>query len=184
MLMRPFGGINSTPRDMARFVRLFLNDGYADDRRLVHPQSISRMEVPLTSLAARNGLLYGYGLGNNQKFRKGVLFNGHGGDADGYLSQVGYNRDTGMGYFVVINAFRHRALSEMRREIETWIIRDLEVPRPLPPAKLSDWRPAALCRRLRPGGLALCLDHARGSGRTSPAGHAGERRPLFADRHA
>ena len=138
MLMRPFGGINSTPRDMARFVRLFLNDGYADDRRLVHPQSISRMEVPLTSLTARNGLLYGYGLGNNQKFRKGVLFNGHGGDADGYLSQVGYNRDTGMGYFVVINAFRHRALSEMRREIETWIIRDLEVPRPAPPARLSD----------------------------------------------
>ena len=85
MLMRPFGGINSTPRDMASFVRLLLNDGFADDRRLVHPQSISRMEVPLTSLAARNGLLYGYGLGNNQKFRKGVLFNGHGGDADGYL---------------------------------------------------------------------------------------------------
>ena len=138
MLMRPFGGINSTPRDMAQFVRLLLNDGFADDQRLVHPQSIARMEVPQTSLAARNGLLYGYGLGNSQKFRKGVLFNGHGGDADGYLAQVGYNRDTGMGYFIVINAFRHRALSEMRREIETWIIRDLPVPPPSPPAKLSD----------------------------------------------
>ena len=43
-----------------------------------------------------------------------------------------------MGYFIVINAFRHRALSEMRREIETWIIRDLEVLRPTPAAKLSD----------------------------------------------
>ncbi len=138
MLMRPFGGINSTPRDMASFVRLLLNDGYVDDRRLVRPQSISRMEVPLTSLAARNGLLYGYGLGNNQKFRKGVLFNGHGGDADGYLSQLGYSRDTGMGYFIVINAFRHRALSDMRREIETWIIRDLAVPPPRPAARPSD----------------------------------------------
>jgi CubicO group peptidase (beta-lactamase class C family) len=138
MLMRPFGGINSTPRDMASFVRLFLNDGFTEDQRLVYPQSIARMEVPRTSLAARSGLLYGYGLGNNQKFRKGVLFNGHGGDADGYLSQLGYNRDTGMGYFITINAFRHRALSEMRREIETWIIRDLDVPRPPPAAKLSD----------------------------------------------
>ena len=138
MLMRPFGGINSTPRDMAGFVRLLLNDGFSDDRRLVHPQSISRMEVPLTSLAARSGLLYGYGLGNNQKFRKGVLFNGHGGDADGYLSQLGYNRDTGMGYFIVISAFRHRALSEMRREIESWIIRDLDVPPPPPAARLSE----------------------------------------------
>jgi Beta-lactamase len=138
MLMRPFGGINSTPRDMASFVRLLLNDGFTEDQRLVYLQSIARMEVPRTSLAARSGLLYGYGLGNNQKFRKGVLFNGHGGDADGYLSQVGYNRDTGMGYFVAINAFRHRALSEMRREIETWIIRDLDVPRPPPAAKLSE----------------------------------------------
>jgi CubicO group peptidase (beta-lactamase class C family) len=138
MLMRPFGGINSTPRDMASFVRLLLNDGYIDDRRLLHPQSISRMEVPLTSLAARNGLLYGYGLGNNQKLRKGALFNGHGGDGDGYLSQLGYNRDTGMGYFITINAFRHRALSEMRREIETWIIRDVGVPPPPPAAKLSE----------------------------------------------
>jgi hypothetical protein len=138
MLMRPFGGINSTPRDMASFVRLLLNDGFMDDRRLVHPESIARMEVPVTSLAARGGLLYGYGLGNNQKFRKGVLFNGHGGDGDGYLSQLGYNRDTGMGYFIAINAFRHRALSEMRREVETWIIRHLDVPPPPPAAKLTD----------------------------------------------
>jgi CubicO group peptidase (beta-lactamase class C family) len=138
MLMRPFGGINSTAADMASFVRLLLNDGFSDDRRLAYPRSISRMEVPLTSLAARSGLLYGYGLGNNQKFRKGVLFNGHGGDADGYLSQLGYNRDTGMGYFIVINAFRHRALSEMRRKIESWIIDGLDVPRPPPSAKLSE----------------------------------------------
>jgi CubicO group peptidase (beta-lactamase class C family) len=138
MLLRPFGGINSTPRDMASFVRFLLNEGQVTEQSLVRPESIARMEVPLTSLAARSGLLYGYGLGNNQKFRKGVLFNGHGGDGDGYLSQLGYNGDTGMGYFVVINAFRHRALSEIRREIESWIIRDLDVPSPPAPAKVSD----------------------------------------------
>jgi hypothetical protein len=123
---------------MACFVRLLLNDGGVESRRLVHPESISRMEVPRTSLAARNNLLYGYGLGNNQKFRKGVLFNGHGGDADGYLSQLGYNRDTGMGYFIVISAFRHRALSEMRREIESWIIRGLGLPHPIAVVKPDD----------------------------------------------
>ena len=138
MLLRPFGGVNSTPRDMANFVRFLLNEGAVGEQRLVRPESIARMEVPLTSLAARSGLLFGYGLGSNQKFRKGVLFNGHGGDGDGYLSQLGYNRDTGAGYFVVINAFRHRALNEIRREIESWIIRDLRVPSPPPPAKLSN----------------------------------------------
>jgi CubicO group peptidase (beta-lactamase class C family) len=138
LLLRPFGGINSTPRDMASFVRFLLNEGRVAEQSLVRPESIARMEVPLTSLAARSGLLYGYGLGNNQKFRKGVLFNGHGGDGDGYLSQLGYNRDTGMGYFVAINAFRHRALSEIRREVESWIIRDLDVPPPPAAARVSD----------------------------------------------
>jgi CubicO group peptidase (beta-lactamase class C family) len=138
MLMRPFGGINSTPRDMANFVRFLLSEGQVGDRRLVRPESIARMEVPLTSLAARSGLLYGYGLGNDQKFRKGVLFNGHAGDGDGYLSQVGYNQDTGLGYFITINALRLRAMSVMRREIESWIIRDLDVPHPPPAVRLKD----------------------------------------------
>lgn len=138
MLLRPSSGINSTPRDMAAFVRFMLNEGAVGDRRLLHPESIARMEVPLTSLAARSGLLYGYGLGNNQKFRKGVLFNGHGGDAHGHLVQVGYNHDTEMGYFVSINVSRHRALSTIRREIEKWIIRDLKVPAPPAAARVPD----------------------------------------------
>jgi hypothetical protein len=38
----------------------------------------------------------------------------------------------------VINAFRHRALSEMRRAIESWISDGLEVPRPPPAARLNE----------------------------------------------
>ena len=136
MILRPSGGINSTPRDMAAFVQMLLNLGQYRDKRLVRPESVARMEVPLTSLAARSGLLFGYGLGNNQKFYKGVLFNGHGGDGDGYLSQLGYSHDAGIGYFVVINALRPAALAAIRREIESWIIRDLEVPAPPLPARV------------------------------------------------
>jgi CubicO group peptidase (beta-lactamase class C family) len=138
MIMRPFGGINSTPRDMAAFVRLMLGAGAYGDARLISPESAARMEVPLTSLAARSGLLFGYGLGNNQKFRKGVLFNGHGGDGDGYLSQYGYNHDTGLGYFVSINALRPKAMGVIRRAIEAWIIEGLDVPSPPPPAKVAE----------------------------------------------
>jgi len=138
VIMRPFGGINSTPRDMAAFVQLMLNEGTYGETRLLNPESVARMEVPLTSLAARSGLLFGYGLGNNQKFRKGVLFNGHGGDGDGYLSQYGYNHDTGLGYFVTINTFRPKAMGVIRRAIEAWIIQGLDVPRPPPPAKAAE----------------------------------------------
>ena len=49
---------------------------------------------------------YGYGLGNYHSIHAGFVFHGHGGDADGYLSNYGYNLDTGLVYFIVINAFR------------------------------------------------------------------------------
>jgi hypothetical protein len=46
---------------------------------------------------------------------------GHGGDADGYLSHFGYSRDSGRGYFVVINIFRHPPLREMRAALDDWV---------------------------------------------------------------
>jgi CubicO group peptidase (beta-lactamase class C family) len=123
MLYRPFGGINATARDMAPFVQLLLNDGVHGGERLLSAASIRRMETPRTSLAARNGLAFGYGLGIYQSYRDGVLFYTHGGDGDGYLSRFGYSRDAEMGYFVSINAFRGRALRAMQAEIERYIAR-------------------------------------------------------------
>jgi CubicO group peptidase (beta-lactamase class C family) len=129
MLYRPFGGINATPRDMGAFVQLLLNEGVHGSQRLLGAASIRRMETPRTSLAARNGLSFGYGLGVYQAYRDGVLFYTHGGDGDGYLSRFGYNREAGLGYFVSINAFRGRALRAMQTEIERYIARQV---RPLP----------------------------------------------------
>lgn len=122
MLYRPFGAINTTPRDMAAFLRLWLNDGELNGERIVSPESIRRAEVPRTTLAARAGLTYGYGFGNYQWYRDGVLFHGHGGDGDGYLAHFGYTRDTGLGYFVVINAFKHAALRDARAVLEKFIV--------------------------------------------------------------
>jgi CubicO group peptidase (beta-lactamase class C family) len=123
MLYRPFGGINATARDMGPFVQLLLNDGVHEGKRILSSTSIRRLETPRTSLAARNGLTFGYGLGVYQSYRDGVLFHTHGGDGDGYLSRFGYSRAAGMGYFVSINAFRGRALRAMQAEIERYIAR-------------------------------------------------------------
>jgi CubicO group peptidase (beta-lactamase class C family) len=136
MILRPFGGLNSTPRDMAAFVRLFLNRGRHGDQQVLPAEAIARMETPHTSLAARSGLRFGYGLGINQTYRRGALFFGHGGDGDGYLAQFGYSREAGLGYFVVINAFQHGALRAMRAEIERFIVRSLPRAQPAPPAPL------------------------------------------------
>jgi hypothetical protein len=102
-----------------------LNRGRHRGHQVLPAESVERMETPRTSLAARSGLTFGYGLGVTQSYRRGVLFHGHGGDGDGYLAHFGYSRESGLGYFVVINAFNHDALRAMRAEVERAIVRTL-----------------------------------------------------------
>lgn len=128
ILYRPAGAINASAREMAGFVRMLLDRGRAGDRPLLAEDSIARLETPATSLAARSGLAFGYGLGVYAHYRRGLLFQGHGGDGDGYHSYFAYNRDTGLGYFVVINVDRRGALRRMAALIENWIATG--VPRP------------------------------------------------------
>ena len=142
MLFRAFGAINSTPHDMASFVKVMLGSGEVHGRRLLPAASIARMEQPTTTLAARAGLTFGYGLGLYSWYRRGHLFHGHGGDGDGYLAHFGYNRAADMGYFVVITRFNHPPLEAMRNRIEDFIIAGRE-PRAVPQVALS---PAAVER--------------------------------------
>jgi CubicO group peptidase (beta-lactamase class C family) len=136
MIFRPFGGLNSTARDMGALVQLLLNRGRHGGRQVLSAEALERMETPRTSLAARNGLTFGYGLGVNQSYWRGVLFYGHAGDGDGYLARFGYNRESGLGYFVVINAFDHDALRALRAEVEGAIVRTLPPRDPAPAAQV------------------------------------------------
>lgn len=126
MLFRAFGAINLEPGDMAPFLRMLLNYGEHNGRQLINPEWIKRMERSMTTLAARDGLAYGYGLGNYTWLRHGHLFHGHGGDGDGYLARYGYNREANKAYFVVINVFRHRDITAMRHLLEDYIVQSLE----------------------------------------------------------
>lgn len=127
MLYRSFGAINMRVSDMTIFLRMLINNGKLNNEHSIFTaKSIRRMETPTTSLAARNGLTYGYGLGNYQWLHNGVLFHGHGGDADGYLAHYGYTRENNLGYFVVINAYNGKALRKIRGQIESWLISDIQ----------------------------------------------------------
>ncbi len=121
-LFRAFGGMNSRLDDMATFVQFLLNHGRLENQSILTADAIRRMEISKTTLAARTGLTYGYGFGNYSYYHKQTLFHGHGGDADGYLAHYAYNRATGLGYFIVINAFKHSALRAMRNSLENWIV--------------------------------------------------------------
>ena len=137
-IFRPFGAINSSLKDMANLLRVLLNKGTLDGRRLYAEAVITRVETPTTSLASRNGLQYGYGLGNYNWFREGIEFHGHGGDADGYLSRLGYSRTTKSGYFMVITAFQPATLKKMTALVETYLIRNTNSEKPETELAITD----------------------------------------------
>ncbi len=121
-LYRPLGELSIAPGEMAKLIRVFLNDGAP----IISAKQLRRMETPQTSFAAQAGLDYGYGLGLYDWFVKGHRFYGHGGDGDGYLAHFGYSKETGLGYFLVINAFQPDALRAMRGLVEAALTKDLE----------------------------------------------------------
>lgn len=120
-IFRPFAAINSTLHDLGRFIVMLINHGRIDKESVFSETLIQRLEAPRTSLAARSGLRFGYGLGNYTWLRNGVLFHGHGGDADGYLSKLGYARVADRGYFLVITAFQGKTLRRMQRRVESFL---------------------------------------------------------------
>lgn len=122
MVYRPFGGINSTTKDMSRFVHMLINKGQLSDNTIADKLSISTMETPAPDIATQPHITLGYGAGMDQWTYKGILFHGHTGDADGYLSRYGYTRSNNSGYFVVITAFNHNAINKIRRHIESFLV--------------------------------------------------------------
>jgi CubicO group peptidase (beta-lactamase class C family) len=103
IIVRPSGGLNSSSREMARYLRMMINRGTLDGVRLLAPETIIRMETPTTTLAARAGFTYGYGLGNFTSIVNGHLFHGHNGGITGFASTSAYSSDLGVGFFVSIN---------------------------------------------------------------------------------
>ena len=103
IIVRPSGAMNSSSREMARYLRMMINRGTLDGVRLLAPETITRMETPTTTLAARAGFTYGYGLGNFTSIVNGHLFHGHNGGITGFASTSAYSSKLGVGFFVSIN---------------------------------------------------------------------------------
>jgi CubicO group peptidase (beta-lactamase class C family) len=122
VIFRASAALSLHPVDMAPALRMFLDRGMTPGGRFLDEAAIRRMERVETTIAARSGLGYGYGLGLRQWQTEGHSFFGHGGDGDGYLAHFGYCPEAGLGYLVVINAFTHEPLREMRDAIESHIV--------------------------------------------------------------
>ena len=61
------GGLSSCAKDLANFVRFYLNDGRFNNIQILSKESVSEMEHTHSTLAAQHGLKAGYGLANSTK---------------------------------------------------------------------------------------------------------------------
>jgi CubicO group peptidase (beta-lactamase class C family) len=123
---RPSGALNASALDMANVLQFFLNRGMVGDSALLSRASLERMERPETTLSAREGVRAGYGLGNYTSSRDGFLFHGHDGGMNAYLASYAYLPEEGVGFAVMINTASGRAISDIRRLLQRFLIKDFE----------------------------------------------------------
>lgn len=98
------GSLNSCAADMAKFIQFFLNDWKINGKPWLPVSVLNDMEIPHSNLAAQNGLLNGYGLGNSSTaYDAKVIFHGHNGSFPGFTSKFAYNRKLGVGYAICNN---------------------------------------------------------------------------------
>jgi CubicO group peptidase (beta-lactamase class C family) len=135
ILYRSTGAVNASARDMANYVRFYLQRGSLDGARLLDRSSIERMERTETLPAAKLGRVALYGLYNQAFFEGPFVFRGHGGAIMGCLTEMAYLPEQGRGYAVMINSGNGKALFQIARLIRGYVVRGLAPPA-LPPAAL------------------------------------------------
>lgn len=148
LLVYPAGELSASPRDMAALLQFFIHRGQANGRQLLAPESLRRMETPATTRAARAGLDFGYGLGNQAMARAGLRLQGHDGGVDGFLSEFAYSPEHRFGYAILINRNNAATLNRLTTLATRFLAEQAGVPLPL-----ADTLPVA---RQRPANITGC----------------------------
>lgn len=129
---RPAGSINASAQDMAAYVQFYLNRGTVNGAQIVPSSDIDRMESPVSTWAAHEGLKAGYGLSNYWSFNDGFVYHGHNGGVEGGLTELAYMPEYGVGYFYSINSGNGDAFSRIGKAIRAYVT--LHLQRPAVPA--------------------------------------------------
>jgi CubicO group peptidase (beta-lactamase class C family) len=133
IIYRPAGSINASATDMAAYVQFYLNRGTVNGTQVIPAANIDRMESPVSTWAAKDGLKAGYGLSNYWTFDDGFVYHGHNGGVEGGLTEMGYMPEYGVGYFFSINSGNGDAFGKISKAIRKYITVKLQRPA-VPPA--------------------------------------------------
>jgi CubicO group peptidase (beta-lactamase class C family) len=123
----PAGGIESSARDMARWLRFQLGDGSLDGKRILSPEMMQAMHQPWVMIsttpamrAARQVKFFaGYGLGWNVMDYRGRKLIWHSGNADGMPSYMALLPEERIGVIVMVNSW---VASSMRSDLASRIL--------------------------------------------------------------
>ena len=144
--LRPAGNMHSSPREMARFVRMLLGWGELGTAFIVDPEYLGNMEQPRTTLASAAGLRHGYGSGVATILNLPYQMLGHGGGIDGFFSSYAYSPSRDVGYVILLNSIGGEATEAMKRLSSLaigYLKRDVEPPSPpevqVDPARLDQY---------------------------------------------
>lgn len=124
VINRSAGAINSSTTEMAEYVRFFLNRGKVDNNQLLSPESIHRIETPTSTLAAKAGITEGYGLHIQTQRYKGITMHGHGGGMAGFLANMQYIPELGIGYVFFVNQSNGTAMNAINQAILDCVVPD------------------------------------------------------------
>jgi len=130
--LRPTAGLNASARDMANYLRFYLQRGSLDGTQLLSAASIERMERGETLPSAKLGRMFEYGLFNYASPYGPFVFHGHNGAVMGGITEMGYLPEQGWGYVVMINSGSFIAASRITDQIREYLRPKLTAPS-LPP---------------------------------------------------
>ncbi|NOX69985.1 MAG: serine hydrolase [Gammaproteobacteria bacterium] len=123
---RASGSMGATSHDMIQLLKMFLNRGAFDGGILLPPRALTRMETAVSTLAAKQGLQVGYGLGNSVSLKDRFVYHGHTGAIDGFISKYAYLPAHKRAYFFSLNASNFEATRLIDNELHAFVTSRLE----------------------------------------------------------
>jgi CubicO group peptidase (beta-lactamase class C family) len=124
------GGINSTARDLAQWLKFLVARGAIDGRPLVKPDTFEAFTEPVMKVDENLSYALGWFIDRGEK----TLLVEHGGNLDGFTSQVAFIPALGVGIAVLTNANNSSFPAEVAKMAIRVFMGGKEVA-PLPPLK-------------------------------------------------
>jgi len=128
ILYRPAAALNSSPADMAKFLKFFINRGKINNIQLLTDSSLCRMERAgsLQKNISKFELYSGNGLSNEASPFNGFMYHGFSGSLPGGFANFGYNIENNLAYAVMINNGDSDPLDKIVNLIKYYQTKDLK----------------------------------------------------------